>query len=184
MDTEQVSIQHTSPPLSRTDKAFIFFLICVTCLVAGMGYSTYQRGQMEEAAKRNGEAWLKWLSESAKARLEPGFLPVTCAAQSPPVKQIWAACFESVSTPEGPLGKLTNPYSGGRLQRVVQCDPKDRTLAGSLVFEKYTPTPPGSAVPNLLSALAGSDNIGEKIQIRLSVCAKGTHVIRIGELEF
>lgn len=184
MDIKQASIQDTPPPLRRTDKAFIFFLICITCLVAVMGYTTYQRGKIEEASKRNGEAWLKWLSESAKNRLEPGFLPDTCAAQSPPAKQNWADCFESLATPEGPLGKLINPFSGGRLQRVVQCDPQDRTLAGSLVFEKYTPTPPGSAVPTLLSALADSDNIGEKIQIRLSVCAKSTHVIRIGELEF
>ena len=82
------------------------------------------------------------------------------------------------------MGKLTNPFSGGRLQRVVKCDPQDKTLAGALVFDKYTPTPPGSAVATLLSALADSDNIGEKIQIRLSVCAKDASVIRIGELEF
>lgn len=156
----------------------------MTCVVAGMGYTTYQRGTIEEAAKRNGEAWLKWLSESGKNRFEAGFLPVTCAAQSPPAKQIWADCFESLASPEGPLGKLTNPFSGGRLERVVKCDPQDKTFAGSLVFEKYTPTPPGSAIPTLLSALADSDNIGEKIQLRLSVCAKGAHVIRIGELEF
>ena len=149
-----------------------------------MGYTTYQRGMIEEASKRNGEAWLKWLNESANHRFEPGFLPATCAAQSLPAKQIWADCFESIATSEGPLGKLTNPFSGVPLQRVVKCDPQDRTYAGSLMFEKYTPTPPGSAIPALLSALADSDNIGEKIQIRLSVCTKGTHVIRIGELEF
>lgn len=184
MDTKQASDPHTPMPLRLTDKAFIIFVICMTCLVAGMGYSTYQRGKIEEATKRNGEAWLKWLNESAKNRHEPGFLPVACAAQSPTVNQIWEECFESVSAPEGPLGYLTNPFSGGRLQRVVQCDPKESTLAGSLVFQKYTATPPGSAVPNLLSALADGDNIGEKIQIRLSVCAKGAYLIRIGELEF
>ena len=53
-----------------------------------------------------------------------------------------------------------------------------------MVFEKHTPTPPGSAIPTLLTALADSDNIGEKVQIRLSVCDKGANVIRIGELEF
>lgn len=184
MNTKQTNIQDKSPPLRRADKAFILFMLCITCVVATMGYTTYQRGTIEEASKRNGEAWLKWLSESGKNRHEPGFFPVTCAAQSPPAKQVWADCFESITTPEGPLGKLTNPFSGGRLQRVVKCDPQDRTLAGSLVFDKYTPTPPGSAVPTLLSALADIDNIGEKIQIRLSVCSKGANVIRIGELEF
>ena len=184
VDTKQTNIQDTSPPLRLTDKAFILFMLCMTCVVATMGYTTYQRGKIEEASKRNGEAWLKWMSESANNRQEPGFLPAACAAQSPPIKQVWADCFESITTPEGPMGKLTNPFSGGRLQRVVKCDPQDKTLAGSLVFDKYTPTPPGSAVATLLSALADSDNIGEKIQIRLSVCAKDASVIRIGELEF
>ena len=184
MDTKQASIQQVAPPLKRTDKLFIFFMLCMTCVVAWMGYTTFQKGTIEETSKRNGEAWLQWLSESAKHRHEAGFLPATCAAQSPPATQIWGNCFESITTPEGPLGKLTNPFSGGRLQRVVKCDSQDRALAGALVFEKYTPTPPGSAIPTLLTALADSDNIGEKIQIRLSVCDKGANVIRIGELEF
>ena len=184
MDANQAGNQLISPPLRRADKVFIFFMICMTCVVAGMGYTTYQRGTVEEASKRNGEAWLKWLSESGKSRHEPGFLPVTCAAQSPPAQQMWADCFESIASPEGPLGQLTNPFTGGRLARVLKCDPQDTTLTGALVFEKYTPTPPGSAIPTLLSALADRDNIGEKIQIRLSVCGKGALVIRIGELEF
>ena len=184
MDTKQAGIQPMAPPLKRADKLFIFFMICMTCLVAWMGYTTYQKGMIEETSKRNGEAWLKWLSESAKSRHAPGFQPAACAAQLPPVTQIWADCFESITAPDGPLGALTNPYSGGRLQRVVKCDAQDRTLAGALVFEKHTPTPPGSAIPTLLTALADSDNIGEKVQIRLSVCDKGANVIRIGELEF
>ena len=98
--------------------------------------------------------------------------------------RLGGGCFESITAPEGPLGALTNPFSGGRLQRGVKCDSQDRTLAGSLVFEKHTPTPPGSAIPSLLSALADSDDIGQKVQIRLSVCDKGANVIRIGEIEF
>ena len=184
MDTEQDSLQRSDPPLKGIDKLFIFFMICMTCVVAGMGYMTYQKGTIEETAKRNGEAWLKWLSESAKNRHEPGFQPAACAAQLPPATQIWGGCFESITAPEGPLGALGNPFSGGRLQRVVKCDSQDRALAGALVFEKITPTPPGSAIPTLLTALTDSDNIGEKIQIRLSVCAKDASVIRIGELEF
>jgi hypothetical protein len=128
MFAKQASIQHTSPPLRPTDKVFIVFLLCMTCVVAMMGYTTYQRGKIEEASKRNGEAWLKWLTESAKHRSEQDFLPAACAAQSPPAKQVWAACFESINTAEGPLGKLNNPFSGDRLQRVLQCDPQNRAL--------------------------------------------------------
>ena len=184
MDTKQASTQQISPPLKRTDKLFIFFMICMTCVVAVMGYTTYQQGKVEETSKRNGEAWLKWLSESAKSRHDPGYEPAACAAQLPPATQTWGGCFESITAPDGPLGALTNPFSGGRLQRGVKCDSQDRTLAGSLVFEKQTPTPPGSAIPTLLTALADSDNIGEKVQIKLSVCDKGANVIRIGEIEF
>jgi hypothetical protein len=35
-----------------------------------------------------------------------------------------------------------------------------------------------------VTALVDNDNIGEKIQIRISVCDNGSNPIRIGELEF
>ena len=93
MDTKQASTQQISPPLKRTDKLFIFFMMCMTCVVAVMGYTTYQQGKVEETSKRNGEAWLKWLSESAKSRHEPGYEPAACAAQLPPATQTWGGLF-------------------------------------------------------------------------------------------
>jgi hypothetical protein len=184
MDTEQSSPQRSDPPLEGIDKLFIFFMLVMSCLVAWMGYQTYQKGMVEETSKRNGEAWLQWLSASAKQRHEPGFQPATCGAQLAPAVPSWGECYESVTAPEGPLGKLTNPYSGSRLQRITKCDNQDRTLAGSLVFEKTTATPPGSAIPSIMTALVDSDEIGAKVQIRISVCDKGSNPIRIGELEF
>jgi len=184
MDTESGSAHPVEPPLKRSDKFFILFMICMVCIVTWVGYLSYQKGQLEETTKRNGEAWLQWLSEAATHRHEAGFQPEACAAQLPPTSQRWQNCYQSLTAADGPLGPQRNPFSGRQVQRAVKCDSQDRQLAGSLVFEKITPTPPGSAIPTLMTALLDNDSIGEKIQIRISVCDSGSNPIRIGELEF
>ena len=184
MDTESGNVHSVEPPLRRTDKLFLLFMLGMVCIVTWVGYLSYQKGQLEETSKRNGEAWLQWLSEAAAHRDEPGFQPEACAAQLSTTPQPWVSCYQSLTAPEGPLGPQRNPFSGASVQRITKCDSQNRQLAGSLVFEKITPTPPGSAIPTLMTALLDSDGIGEKIQIRISVCDSGSNPIRIGELEF
>jgi hypothetical protein len=55
---------------------------------------------------------------------------------------------------------------------------------GAVVLEKLIPTPPGSAVPVINSQLIDSDPIDQKLQLRLSVCDKGSYPVKIGEFEF
>lgn len=184
MDTESGSTLSVEPPLQRSDKLFVLFMVAMVGIVTWVGYLSYQKGQLTETTKRNGEAWLQWLSQAATQRQEPGFQPEACATQLPSTPQPWVNCYQSLTSPEGPLGTQRNPFSGAPVQRIAKCDSQDRQLAGSLVFEKIMPTPPGSAIPTLMTALLDSDSIGEKIQIRISVCDNGSNPIRIGELEF
>jgi len=52
------------------------------------------------------------------------------------------------------------------------------------MLEKIVATPPGSAIPFVNSPLTESDQIDQKMQIRVTVCDKGAYPIRISELEF
>lgn len=181
MDSASGSPAPIDLPLQRSDKFFILFMIGMVCIVTWVGYLSYQKGQLQETTKRNGEAWLQWFTEAAAHRHESGFEPKPCAAQS---HNTWADCYQSLTAPDGPIGAQRNPFSGASVQRIVKCDSQDRHLAGSLAFEKITPNPPGSAIPTLTTALQDGDHIGEKVQIKISVCDSGANPIRIGELEF
>ena len=51
-------------------------------------------------------------------------------------------------------------------------------------MEKITPTPPGSAIPHIVSALTPEVVIDQKIQVRLSVCDAGAYAVKVAEFEF
>ena len=55
---------------------------------------------------------------------------------------------------------------------------------GAIVLEKMIATPPGSAVPVINSQLVDSDAIDQKLQLRVTICDKGSYPIKIAELEF
>ena len=67
---------------------------------------------------------------------------------------------------------------------IPACNPDDESVMGAVVLEKLIPTPPGSAVPVINSQLIDSDPIDQKLQLRLSVCDKGSYPVKIGEFEF
>jgi len=82
------------------------------------------------------------------------------------------------------MAQQRNAFTQEAIRLVAKCDPADRTLVGALSIEKLLPTPPGSAVPAIVSALTAEDLIEQKLQLRLAVCDKGAAPIKIGEVEF
>jgi len=99
--------------------------------------------------------------------------------------KLWGECLKALIKPGAPLAELANPFSEQALDKVVvKCDPADHALAGALVLEKITTTPLGSAVPTIYSPLADSDPIGQKLQLRVTVCDKGSYPVRIAEFDF
>ena len=62
--------------------------------------------------------------------------------------------------------------------------PSDRSLVGGLLLEDLAPTPPGSPVPFVASQLVDEDPIEKKIQVRITICDKGSDAVKIGEVEF
>ena len=79
---------------------------------------------------------------------------------------------------------MVNPFFEEAPQFVAACVPSDASLTGMMVVEKLTPTPPGSAVPMVNSQLVETDPIDQKLQLRVSVCDKGSYAIKIAEFEF
>ena len=180
------------------DMLFGLTLVCAIAFVSWVGYLAYQEGLKIETSKRHGEEWLQWLGEVSDKRFQPDFEPNACAgagaatAASPvapapaptTVPNTWGACFKALTQSGGPWFGQVNPFSDTPVQLVPKCDKSDRSVAGNFYFEKLMPTPPGSPLPSVSSLLAAADPLGQKIQLRLTLCDKGGDPIRIGEVEF
>jgi hypothetical protein len=204
----------TPKKLTLPDMMFMAFLVFAVVGVSWVGYLSFKEGMKTETAKRNGEAWAKWLTDAGAARFKEGFSPSDCAAgvfplgavapspataASAPVATLekvdalattatgprtWGDCKAALSKPESPLGDLRNPFLDKPLELIEKCDKSNRSVAGSMVLEKLTPTPPGSAVPHTPSQLVPADPIDQKLQLRVTMCDRGGYPIRIAELEF
>jgi len=113
--------------------------------------------------------------------------PPRSAAVAPspaPIPRTWGPCFKALSTQGGLLADKFNPFSQKPLVIVAKCDMADRALAGTMALEKSLPTPPGSAIPFIISPFIESDSIEQKMQIRVTMCDKGAYPVRIAEIEF
>ena len=109
----------------------------------------------------------------------------TVATEAPaePVAGTWGACFKYMMT-QTAFKDMINPFTEEAPQFVPACVPSDNSLPGMFVIEKLVPTPPGSAVPMINSQLIDTDPIDQKVQVRVSVCDKGSYAIKIADFEF
>jgi len=95
----------------------------------------------------------------------------------------WGACVEKMMKLP-PFEKMSNPFVHAPPKFVPACVPTDGELPGTIVIEKLVATPPGSSVPYVNSPLVEADSIGEKMQLRVSICDKGSYAIKIAEFDF
>jgi len=79
---------------------------------------------------------------------------------------------------------MVNPFTKERPRFVPACVPTDSDLPGAIFIEKLVATPPGSSVPYVNSPLVETDAIGEKVQLRLAICDKGSYAVKIAEFDF
>jgi hypothetical protein len=175
---------------------WLFLLSCALALalVAWFGKMNYTEANKTETAKRNGEAVVTWMQDATAGRFEPDFGVAACAgAATPPAgaapatakaPNTWGGCLEAILR-ESNMKALDNPFRDGlALHFAPACNTDDRRLAGNIVMEKITPTPPGSAIPHIVSALTPEVVIDQKIQVRLSVCDEGAYAVKVAEFEF
>jgi len=109
--------------------------------------------------------------------------PSTVSAPTPPKANTWGECLAFLST-QTEFKDMRNPFTGKPPVFIPACNPADHGHIGSIVFDKITANPPGSAVASVTSQLLETDSIGEKVQIKITVCDKGSYAIKVAELEF
>jgi hypothetical protein len=185
---------HTGP--QRMDIVFMIFMLGMLVFVCWLTTINYQEGMKTEVAKRNGEAWVEWLTETGTKRFQPELANSPCAgststsatapadaASAAPLKGTWGACVAYIQT-QTPLKDLVNKFFDKPPHFIAQCDKGDRSTTGAIVLENMIPTPAGSAIPVVIKPLTDADVITGKMQIRVTVCDKGGYPIKISELEF
>ena len=192
-----------TPPVSTqpTSTDWLFLLSCVVALavVAWFGKMNYTEANKTETAKRNGEAVVSWMQEATAGRFEADFGVAACAGTAPPpdgaapaadkaatakAPNTWGGCLEAILM-QSNMKALDNPFRDGiALDFAPACNPDDHSLAGNIVIEKITSTPPGSAIPTIISPITPDVVIDQKIQVRVSVCDKGAYAVKVAEFEF
>ena len=192
-----------TPPVSTQPTAtdWLFLLSCAVALavVAWFGKMNYTEANKTETAKRNGEAVVSWMQEATAGRFEADFGVAACAGTAPPpdgaapaadkaatakAPNTWGGCLDAILV-QTTMKTLDNPFRDGiALDFAPACNPDDRSLAGNIVMEKITATPPGSAIPTIISPITPDVVIDQKIQVRVSVCDKGAYAVKVAEFEF
>ncbi|MGI9132475.1 MAG: hypothetical protein ACR2I0_00805 [Rhodoferax sp.] len=108
----------------------------------------------------------------------------SAAAPSAAQPRTWGPCYQALTQKGGALASIENPFFNAPLQVVAKCDMVDRNLAGSMVLEKVSATPPGSAISSVTTPLVESDPIDQTMQLHVVVCDKGAYPLRVAEFDF
>ncbi len=172
---------------TRADICFLTFLVILMVAVAGLGRMTFREGLKTETTKAQAESLMDWMKQASALRsTSEDFRPTDCAVRvagtSSPMS--WANCATAIFADGGALARARNAFTEQPLQILERCIPGDSATVGHLVVEKLVPTPPGSAIPVVISPLAGDDRIDQRLQLRIQVCDKGGYAIRVGETDF
>lgn len=177
------------------DIVFLIFLGLMFLAVAVLGTMNFREGQHEEDAKHNGEAWMAWLAEAGKQRMDENYEHKPCAGGVKPSKPeegassdakmpgTWGACLAYLQT-KSELKDLVNSFFNKPVHVVEKCDKTDLSTRGAIFFSNLVATPAGSAIPMVVNPLTEADAIDAKLQIRITVCDKGGYPIKVGEVEF
>jgi len=182
----------------------------VVIAVVWIGMLSFKEGMKTEESKRNGEAWVAWLSEASSKRHEPGYALAACAGGTPaavaeavavaapePAADVptppaaapasaantWGGCLADMWK-QKPFADMVNPFTGKAPVLIEKCDPADYTLHGNISIDKSIANPIGSAVAATVSPLVASDAIDAKLQLTLAVCDKGGYPIKVSDFEF
>ena len=196
--------------LTGGDYGFMALIVVVLIAVALLGVHSVRVALKTEGTKRNGEQWAAWFTKASETRFAPDYAIAACAGGAKPVAApaaaaageeakpadapaadaaaapavgTWGACLAHL-TGAGEFKDMVNPVTGKAPNFIPACDPADRSLVGSIVLEKSTANPPGSAVATVTSQLVDADLIAEKLALKISVCDKGSYAVKVAEIEF
>ncbi|MSQ65503.1 MAG: hypothetical protein EXR37_03995 [Limnohabitans sp.] len=181
MNTSTTSNHPGSAP-TLADWIFILIVIGVVALVYHLGAIAFEHAQQTEKSKRNGEALVKWFTETSTKRFSDEYPIKACAGSGDPKTSTWGACLEYLQANE--FKNMTNPFNGKAPAFIDQCNPSDKSLAGEIILLKMVSTPPGSAVSSISSKLMPEDSIDQKLQLSIGICDKGSYLVKVADTEF
>lgn len=171
---------------TTSDILFLIALAGVMMVVVILGRITINEGLKTESTKVLGETLLAWIREVGPRRSEHAFEPAACALTAenfnPPLT--WSDCAKALRTSGAPLADKSNSFTGKPIGLIGECNPHDTETVGQIAVHKISPTPPGSAVPNVVSPIADDEPINQHLLLRLHICDKGGYAILIGEAGF
>ena len=195
--------------LTGGDYGFIAFIVVVLIAVTMLGVVGHREALKTEGSKRNGEQWAAWFAKASETRFAPDYADAACAGGAKPAAAPAAAAGEDAKPADAPAADaaaapaagtwgaclahlmsasefkdMVNPFTGAAPNFIPACNPADHSLVGSIVLEKSTPNPPGSAVPTVTSQFVDADSIAEKVALKISVCDKGSYAVKVAEIEF
>ena len=196
--------------LTGGDYGFMALIVVVLIAVTILGVMSFREANKTEGTKRNGEQWAAWFTKASETRFAPDYAIAACAggakpaaapatapagedakpadapaaeAAAAPAAGTWGACLAHLMSATE-MKDMVNPFTGKAPNFIAGCDPADRSLVGSIVLEKSTANPPGSAVATVTSQLVDADLIAEKLALKISVCDKGSYAVKVAEIEF
>jgi hypothetical protein len=194
--------------LTGGDYGFMALIVVVLIAVSILGAMSHREASKTEGTKRNGEQWAAWFTKASETRFAPDYAIPACAggakpaaapatageeakpadapaadAAAAPAAGTWGACLAHLMSATE-FKDMVNPFTGKAPNFIPACNPADHSLVGSIVVEKTTANPPGSAVPTVTSQLVDADSIAEKLALKISVCDKGSYAVKVAEFEF
>ena len=156
----------------------IIFICCgaaVTVTVIMLGAHSMAESHRIEDVKREAEAVVAWIKENGgDKRADESFQPAACNKAS---GEPWKGCLAALTAEGGPFAGKKNRFETSRDFFAPKCDMSNPNTVGTIILERGA-VPLGS---NTLAytAFDGSESIAKDLTLRVIVCGRGFHLIKV-----
>ena len=163
------------------DIVFICIGAAVTVAVIFLGVHSMKEAHRIEEVKREAEAIVAWIKENGgDKRAEDNFNPAGCNKTS---GENWKSCITGLTAEGGPFSGKKNHFENTRDFFAPKCDMSNPETVGTIIIERGA-VPLGST-SLAYSAFDGTESIAKDLTVRVIVCGRGFHLIKVAtELTF
>ena len=157
------------------DLVFICCGVAVTVAVVMLGAHSMGEAHRIEDVKREAEAVVAWLKENGgDKRAEENFQPATCSKNG---TETWKGCIAALTAEDGPFAGKKSAFEKSRDFFAPKCDMTNPETIGTIIIERGA-VPLGSTSLSY-SAFDGSESLAKDLTIRVIVCGRGFHLIKV-----
>jgi hypothetical protein len=167
--------------LRLPDIIFICIGAAITVAVIMLGAHSMGEAHRIEDVKREAEAVVAWLKENGgDKRAEENFQPAGCSKTG---TETWKGCIAALTAEDGPFANKKSAFEKSREFFAPKCDMTNPDTVGTIIIERGA-VPLGSTSLSY-SAFDGSESLAKDLTIRVIVCGRGFHLIKVAtELTF